>query len=173
MYLNAYQSHLFNLWLSSRIEKSKLIGSFEPKEISDLLNIPVDILAKIKKQPHPFKLFDGDLMMHYPHGRLYNFDGSEEETTRFTCKNVAPTGLLAGTRVQQSEGIALQIEKEFNASTNIDGARRYAWVFPEAIEGEYKENEAWYELHFTLPKGSYATVLIEEIAAREIQGEEE
>ncbi len=173
MYVNAYQSHLFNLWLSSRIEKSRLIESFEPKEITDLLNMPVDILTNIKKQKHPFKLFEGDVMMHYPHGRLYHFDSTVEEAERFTCKNVAPTGLLAGTRAQRAQGDAYTMEKPFDVATNIDGARRYAWIFPEGVEGEYKENEAWYELHVTLPKGSYATVLIEEIARREIEGERE
>jgi tRNA pseudouridine13 synthase len=44
--------------------------------------------------------------------------------------------------------------------------------FPEECEGEYKEQEAWYELHFSLPKGCYATVLIEEIAKRQIQSDE-
>ncbi len=173
LYVNAYQSHLFNLWLSSRIEKSTLIENFEPSEISDLLNMPVNILANMKKQKHPFKLFTGDVMMHYPHGRLYHFDGTAEETQRFTCKHVAPTGLLAGQRAQRAEGDASVLEKAFDVATHIDGARRYAWIFPEAVEGEYKENEAWYELHFTLPKGSYATVLIEEIAKREIEGERE
>ena len=33
MYINAYQSHLFNSWLSKRIEISKLVDAFEPKEI--------------------------------------------------------------------------------------------------------------------------------------------
>ncbi len=173
MYVNAYQSHLFNLWLSSRIEKSKLISSFEPKEISDLLNLSTNILTNIKSQDHPFKLFDGDVMMHYPYGKLYNFDGTKDESERFTCKSVSPTGLLAGKRVQRAADTAHLIEKEFDVETNVDGARRYAWIFPQDVEGEYKENEAWYELHFSLPKGSYATVLIEEIAGREIQGEKE
>ncbi|MEA2111365.1 MAG: tRNA pseudouridine(13) synthase TruD [Campylobacterota bacterium] len=171
MYINAYQSHLFNLWLSSRLEKSKLISSFEPKEIVDLLNIPEDILTNIKKQQHPFKLLDGDVMMHYPYGRLYSFEATEEEVERFTCKNVSPTGLLAGKRAQRATALAHLSEKEFDFEANVDGARRYAWIFPEDIEGEYKENEAWYELHFSLPKGSYATVLIEEIAGREIRGD--
>ena len=173
MYINAYQSHLFNLWLSSRIETSRLIESFEPKEITDLVNMPIDILTNIKKQEHPFKLFDGDVMMHYPHGRLYHFDSTVEEVERFTCKQVVPTGLLAGARAQRAQGDAYIMEKGFDVATNIDGARRYAWIFPEAIEGEYKESEAWYELHVTLPKGSYATVLIEEIAGRKLEGERE
>ncbi|RUM65460.1 MAG: tRNA pseudouridine(13) synthase TruD [Sulfurimonas sp.] len=170
MYINAYQSHLFNLWLSSRIEKSRLIESFEPKEMTDLLNMPIEILTNIKKQRHPFKLFEGDVMMHYPHGKLYHFDGTLEEAERFTCRDVAVTGLLAGKRAQRAEGDAYVLEKAFDMATNVDGARRYAWVFPEDLEGEYKENEAWFEIHVTLPKGSYATVLIEEIARRELEG---
>ncbi len=171
MYINAYQSHLFNLWLSSRLEKSKLISSFDPKEIIDLLNMPEEILTNIKKQKHPFKLLEGDVMMHYPNGRLFHYDMSEEEAERFTCKNVSPTGLLAGERAKRAVGMAHTIEKEFDFEAKIDGARRYAWIFPEDVEGKYREDEAWYELHFTLPKGSYATVLVEEIAGREIQGE--
>jgi len=60
---------------------------------------------------------------------------------------------------------------EYDEEIGVDGARRFAWIFPEDIEGEYKEDEAWFELHFTLPKGSYATVLLEQIAKRPINEE--
>ncbi|MEO1938697.1 MAG: tRNA pseudouridine(13) synthase TruD, partial [Sulfurimonas sp.] len=60
------------------------------------------------------------------------------------------------------------IEKEYDDEINADGARRYAWVWPTDIEGRFNQVEAQYELNFTLPKGSYATVLIEEIAKRKI-----
>jgi len=49
------------------------------------------------------------------------------------------------------------------------GGRRYAWIWPEDVEGRYKEQDAHYELHFTLPKGSYATVVLEMIANRPIR----
>ena len=45
----------------------------------------------------------------------------------------------------------------------INGSRRFAWSFAEDVEGVYKEEEAWFEMHFSLPKGSYATVIIEEL----------
>ena len=50
MYINAYQSYLFNSWLSKRIEISKLVDAFEPKEIYERLNLPLDIVKRMKKQ---------------------------------------------------------------------------------------------------------------------------
>jgi tRNA pseudouridine13 synthase len=169
MYISAYQSHMFNLWLSRRIEISKLVESFEPSELTALLNMPKHDIDEMKKQRHLFKLIEGDTMMHYPHGRLFSFEYSADEIERFNERNVSVTGLLSGKRVKASEGQAGIIEKEYDVAMSEDGARRYAWVFPEDIEANYREEEAWIELHFTLPKGSYATVLIEEIAKREIK----
>jgi len=47
--------------------------------------------------------------------------------------------------------------------SKMDGSRRFAWSFVDDVEGNYKEEEAWFEMHFSLPKGSYATVIIEEL----------
>ncbi len=171
LYINAYQSHLFNLWLSRRIEISRLVGSFSPTELEPLLNLPRTQIEQMKTQQHPFKLLEGDLMMHYPYGKLFELTG-EEDQQRFTAKDIAPTGLLSGSRVKHATSQAYLIEKEFAVDIDEDGARRYAWIFPEEVDSEYKEQEAWYELHFTLPKGCYATVLIEEIAKRNIKENE-
>ena len=95
----------------------------------------------------------------------------EAEAKLFHEKDRAPTGLLPGKKVKHSEDIAHTIEKDFDTAMNEDGTRRYAFVFPEDIETIYREEKAWYELHFTLPKGSYATVLMEELAKREIREE--
>lgn len=166
--INAYQSHLFNLWLSRRLEINTLINNFGVEEIESILNMPNSEVTKLKAQSHPFKLISGDIMEHYPHGRLFDFDGSDEEISRFLDRNTSPTGLLCGSKVKTSSEMAGTIEKEFNDEINVDGARRYAWVFPTDIEGRFKPVEAHYEMNFTLPKGSYATVLIEEIAKRKI-----
>ncbi len=171
--LSAYQSHLFNLWLSRRIEISKLVENFSKEELESLLNMPKEKIVHMKKQEHIFKLLEGDLMQHYPHGRLFEFDGSEEEAKRFAKKESSPTGALSGKRLKPSSQFAWTIEKNFLEEIPADGQRRYAWVFPEDIEGRYVEDEAWYEFHFTLPKGSYATVFLEEIAKKEIRSNEE
>jgi len=167
--ISAYQSHLFNLWLSKRLELNRLIESFSVSELETLLNLPKEQLKLMQQQSHPFKLFLGDIIQHYPYGRLFEFDGSLEESARFMAKDVSPTGLLCGKKAKVASGYAREIEKSFDETINADGQRRYAWVFPQEIEGEYKSQEAWYELCFFLPKGSYATVLLEEIAKQEIR----
>jgi len=45
----------------------------------------------------------------------------------------------------------------------MDGTRRFAWAFLRDVEYEYKEEDNWFEMHFSLPKGSYATVVLEEL----------
>lgn len=166
--INAYQSHLFNLWLSRRLEINTLVQNFDVKELEPLLNMPQEELLKMKAQKHPFKLISGDIMEHYPHGRLFEFCGEENDFARFNERDISVTGLLCGKKVKLATGMAREIEKDFDDEINEDGARRYAWVFPKDIDGRYKDEEAQYELNFYLPKGSYATVLIEEIAKRKI-----
>ncbi len=166
--INAYQSHLFNLWLSRRLEINTLVNSFKVEEIESLLNMPNEEVKKMKEQKHPFKLISGDVMEHYPHGRLFDFEGEEEDLKRFYERDISPTGLLCGKKVRHATSTARDIEKDYDDEINADGARRYAWVFPTEIEGRFNKQEAQYEMNFTLPKGSYATVLIEEIAKRKI-----
>ncbi len=167
--INAYQSHLFNLWLSRRLEINSLVASFSVNELESLLNLPNHELQKMKKQQHPFKLIDGDIMEHYPHGRLFEFSGDEDDVKRFNERNITVTGLLCGKKATHANALAREIEKEYDDEINADGARRYAWIYPTEIEGRFNPVEAQYELNFSLPKGSYATVLIEEIAKRKIK----
>ncbi|QOP43494.1 tRNA pseudouridine(13) synthase TruD [Sulfurimonas sediminis] len=166
--INAYQSYLFNLWLSRRLEINTLVNSFKAQEIESLLNMPNEEVKKMKEQKHPFKLISGDVMEHYPHGRLFDFEGAKEDLERFNARDISVTGLLCGKKVRHATEIAGEIEKDYDDEINADGARRYAWVFPTEIEGRFNKQEAQYEMNFTLPKGSYATVLIEEIAKRKI-----
>ncbi|MBU3014008.1 tRNA pseudouridine(13) synthase TruD [Poseidonibacter lekithochrous] len=163
MYINAYQSYLFNNWLSKRIEISKLVDAFEPKEIYEKLNLPLDVVKRMKKQKHPLKIMTGDLLSHYPFGKIFTIEDLETESDKFYDRDRVPTGLLSGKRVKNSIDLAYEIEKEYEAPTGEDGARRFAWIFPEDVESNYKEDKNWMELKFTLPKGCYATELIAEI----------
>ena len=166
--INAYQSHLFNRWLSRRLEINALVRSFNVRELETLLNMPNNEITAMKEQTHPFKLIKGDVMEHYPHGRLFDYVGEKHDLERFYARDVSVTGLLAGKKVRHATLDAWVIEKEYDDTINADGARRYAWVYPTDIEGRFNSVEAQYELNFTLPKGSYATVFIEEIAKRKI-----
>ena len=166
--INAYQSHLFNLWLSRRLEINTLVKNFKAEELEPLLNMPKDEVEKLKAQKHPFKLMRGDIMEHYPHGRLFDFNESEDDLERFLNRDITVTGLLCGKKVKTASELAGVIEKDFDDTINADGARRYAWVYPTEVEGRYNSMEAQYEMNFTLPKGSYATVLVEEVAKRKL-----
>lgn len=163
MYINAYQSHLFNDWLSKRIELSKLVDAFEPKAIYEKLGLPLDIVKQMKKQEHPFKLLPGDLMSHYPFGKIFHVENLEEEAQKFNDRDRVPTGILAGRKIKVSIGLAYEIEKEYDIKIPENGARRFAWIFPQEIESNYKDEKNWMEISFTLPKGSYATELISEL----------
>jgi len=75
-----------------------------------------------------------------------------------------PTGLLPGKKPKLAIDIARTFEQMFDDNIKIvDGTRRYAWIFPTDMQSNYKEEQNHMELNFFLPKGSYATVLIDQI----------
>ncbi len=159
--IHAYQSYLFNRWLSKRIELSILLESFSEAEVEQLWKLPKDSLAGVKKQPHFFKILEGDLMMHYPFGRVFSLDDLETEAKRFMEFDIAPSGLLAGSRASRATGIAGVIEEEFDDKIPDHGDRRYAWIRVDNIKRRYIEERAHYELEFSLPKGAYATNVLD------------
>lgn len=172
--LNAYQSHLFNLWLCRRVEISTLLNHFDTNEVSTLLNLSGDAAKELQRQKHVFKLLPGDLCLHYPHGRLFAAESLMAESERFMERQIAPTGLLPGERTQRANGLAGEIEKDFDdAHIQLGGDRRYAWIWAEAPACHYKKSEAQMELNFILPKGSYATVLLEMLANRPLLEKDE
>jgi len=159
--IGSYQSYLFNNWLSKRVELSILLDKFSASEVEMLMNMPSGSLQEIKKQKNFFKVLEGDVMMHYPHGRVFSIEDETAEAERFSTKDISPTGLIAGERVNLATAKAQFFEEPFNLPTKQSGARRYAWIWVEEIKKEYIEEKAQYELGFFLPKGCYATNVID------------
>ncbi|CAA6804021.1 MAG: tRNA pseudouridine 13 synthase (EC [uncultured Sulfurovum sp.] len=159
--LNAYQSHIFNQWLSKRIELSMLLDAFSESEAEQVFNLPKGSLEGTKEQPHFFKVLEGDLMMHYPYGRVFELEDLKEEAKRFSEFDIAPSGLLAGKRVSRSTKVSELIEKNYDEEIGENGARRYAWIKVTEIKKTYVEEKAHYELEFSLPKGCYATNVLD------------
>jgi len=167
-FISAYQSHIFNLWLSKRVEISKLFESFEQKELENLFIYPKTLIKNIKKQPNFFKILPGDILHHYPYGKAFECLDIDIEAKRFVKKDITVTGILPGKKTKFATEEAGLLEKEFISEceevlSKMNGSRRFAWIFPEILDYRYKKEEAWFEFSFFLPKGSYATVLIEEI----------
>jgi tRNA pseudouridine13 synthase len=164
MYISAYQSYLFNHWLSKRIEISKLIDSFEAKSISKQLELDEQLVKQLQNQEHPFKVLPGDVMSHYPYGKIFHALDIDSEAEKFMLYDRVPTGLLPGKKPKLAIDIARTFEQMFDDNIKIvDGTRRYAWIFPTDMQSNYKEEQNHMELNFFLPKGSYATVLIDQI----------
>jgi len=159
--LNAYQSYLFNSWLSKRIELSLLLQEFSEENAEKIFNLAEGSLKGTKEQKQFFKLLKGDLMMHYPYGRVFELESLVEESKRFIDKDIAPTGLLSGKRVSRVSDIAREIEQNYDEEIGENGARRYAWIAVENIKSTYVQEKAQYELSFYLPKGSYATNILD------------
>jgi tRNA pseudouridine13 synthase len=175
LFINAYQSHLFNEWLSERIKFSRLVEEFDEKELPAVFeNLGLDIknIDILKKQPQPFKLLIGDILLHYPHGKAFilSKDEFEDGLNRFTERQISPSGLLIGKKAIQSvDDAKIYEEKIIEDIKGVDGERKYAWIFPEIFDTKYRETDFWFEINFFLPKGSYATTFIEELAKREIK----
>ncbi|MDD3324315.1 MAG: tRNA pseudouridine(13) synthase TruD [Sulfurospirillaceae bacterium] len=167
-YISAYQSYLFNMWLNRRLEICHLINECDAKTVASTLKWSLEDAKAIKQQPQFFKLLPGDVAHHYPAGKPFVCEDLQSEVERFAKKETTITGWIAGNRSMRSEGVAKEIDDALFAEAEpflgkMDGGRRFAWNFIEDAEGSYKEEEAWFEMHFSLTKGSYATTVLEEL----------
>lgn len=159
--VGSYQSHLFNQWLSKRIEISLLLEKYTQEECEALLSLPPKTLQGTKEQSHFFKILHGDVMMHYPYGRLFEAQDLSLEAKRFFSQDISPTGLLAGSKTTYATSGAGVVEEAFKESIPLQGSRRYAWIWATDIIKKYIPEKAHYELGFVLPKGCYATNLLD------------
>lgn len=144
MLISAYQSDFFNRWLAKRLE------------LSD----------------ESFKLLPGDVMMQLKDEKLFTPTKVNEKLIQdYEKELIVPTGLLSGRQVFRAKYEAGKIEQQFD-DTYIQekGLRRPAIVFPKDIDVKYDKETKKCKVKFSLPRGSYATVLIENIAGRNLKG---
>ena len=106
--MGSYQSYLFNGWLSKRMELNHLLEQFTEEESEKILKLPEGSLKGTKSQPNFFKLLEGDVMMHYPYGRLFTVENLEEEAKRLH----ALIKLVREESIIQAKEIAMEINKQ-------------------------------------------------------------
>jgi tRNA pseudouridine13 synthase len=165
--IGSYQSYLFNAWLVKRMELNLLLEKFREAEVEKLMGLDEGSLKGTKSQSNFFKLVEGDVMMHYPYGRIFSAQDLETESQRFREKDISPAGLLSGKKAKLSEATAGVLEKPFAEEINLNGTRRYAWIQVTEISKNYVEDKAHYELSFVLPKGSYATNVLDVLRGKD------
>jgi tRNA pseudouridine13 synthase len=138
--ISIYQSVFFNEWLCERVMLSR------------------------EQNDGKFKLLEGDLYITEDE-KL--FTPKQPPIKDFEAKKVVPTGLLCGRGVFRSRDAAGEIEAKYDDAFLYEkGLRRRAIVFPTDLELNYTNNFDIMKVAFTLPKGSYATVFLENIASK-------
>jgi len=167
--LHAYQSYLFNDWLARRVEISREIKTKDCEELLVNLNISQQECDTLKNQAGLFSVLPGDIMYESKTKKWLNVTDLQSIRKPYKEQKMVPTGLLAGSKAWRAKGVAGEIEHHFDDLTvNAMGRRRDAVVYPKSIRHEYKKETKCFELSFTLPKGSYATVLLENLANRDL-----
>ena len=163
--VSAYQSHLFNNWLSSRVKLSTIIRDFNAEKAAQKLQYPLELIKVLKAQPQFFKLFIGEVMMPYPYGKPHFLKEMVPSAEAFKQKKVSPTGLLCGANVLRAKSDAYHLEERYDDTelSSLKGDRRFAWIWPKEVETYYESETKRLTLSFYLPKGSYATTFLEEI----------
>ncbi len=161
----SYQSHLFNQWLSERVKLSKVINSYSVMKAVEELSYPEALVKVLAKQTPFLKLFIGDLMLPYPYGKSWYLKDMLQGSKLFKEKRSVPTGLICGSHALRSESDAYHLEAPYDDEelSSLKGDRRFAWIWPEAVDTQYDESTQKLTIRFTLPKGAYATTFLEEI----------
>jgi tRNA pseudouridine13 synthase len=124
------------------------------------------------------KLMDGDLAWKHENGAVFSVEQAAAEQARCDAFEISPTGPLIGYRMTLPSGKPLEIEQAcFTAAgltpadfrrageLRVKGARRPLRVQPREVmlEGGVDEHGPHVTIAFTLPAGSFATVLLREI----------
>ena len=163
--VSAYQSYLYNKWLTERVKLSSIISTKSVDEAAKKLQYPLELVKVLAKQPQFFKLFLGDAIMPYPFGKLSYVKDMQQSAQTFLQKKLSPTGLLCGDRVERAKSDAYHLEEPYDDTelNALRGDRRFAWIWPKEVETEYNPDSKKLTIEFYLPKGSYATTFLEEV----------
>ena len=167
----SYQGYLFNQWLSERVKLSKIVTTYRSEEASRQLEYPKALVDMLVRQPQFFKVFIGDLMMTYPHGKQSYLKDMLKGSDLLQKARMVPTGLICGSNAPRSQSDAYYLEEPYDDEelSALRGDRRFAWIWPKDLDTRYDPVTKRFTIGFTLPKGSYATTFLEEIGKRSLK----
>jgi tRNA pseudouridine13 synthase len=145
LFMSSYQSHLFNGYAYSRLKAG---------------------LA--------WNVIEGDVLKKVQTGGIFVSKDIELDQIRFDNHEIVPTGPMIGCKMKNPEGESFAFEKSILEGMSYDdkvaegckkqkisGTRRPLIVYPWDMN--YYEDDAGIVINFSLPKGSFATILIREI----------
>jgi tRNA pseudouridine13 synthase len=124
------------------------------------------------------KLMDGDLAWKHDSGAVFHVENAAAEQARCDSFEISASGPLIGYRMSLPSGEPLKLEESCFAAAGltpgdfrradelkVKGARRPIRVQPKDVQiaGGVDEHGPHVTLAFTLPPGSFATILLREI----------
>lgn len=132
-----------------------------------------EYLANRVEQDNWCRVIEGDVMMLAGSSSVFVADDPDAELiSRLHNGDVHPTGPLFGLGESLAKSDSLKLEQQLEAkfSALVDGlrelklkpARRALRLIPQVVRAEYLRRDTL-KLHFTLPAGCYATVLLREL----------
>jgi tRNA pseudouridine13 synthase len=140
-FLSAYQSALFNLWLTERMRRG-----WYPR------------------------LLEGDIAKKTDTGGLFLVEDIDAEEPRWRQREIVYTGPIYGSKMRWPEAEPGQMERNVLAGQGVTdalldavrlaGSRRRGVVFLDDLQIEPAADGLWFA--FALPKGSYATTVLRE-----------
>lgn len=179
--ISAFQSELFNRWLSLRVELSHFCASFSPAELKEIFaslglsfgaDKSGDFFKSLKAQKQFFKIFKGDVLGHYPRGAVFACEDLDAELVAFESHAKTALGPLFGKKIFAASSIAQSLENIISSPFGdvlelMNGARRPAIIWADNLQSKYDEQNAHFSLSFELIKGAYATNFLREILGKD------
>ncbi|MBA4065141.1 MAG: tRNA pseudouridine(13) synthase TruD [Isosphaera sp.] len=123
----------------------------------------------------------GDVMAKWPAGGMFVAQDAAAEQLRFDARETVPAGPMFGKKTYPAEGLAAEREaavlRDNGLSLNsfggfgklVLGTRRHNLVYPDDLSAGWEADGL--RLAFTLPAGSYATVLLREVMKAAVDDE--
>jgi tRNA pseudouridine13 synthase len=120
----------------------------------------------------------GDVMMKWPFGGLFTADDVPAEQARFDRRETVTGGPMFGTKTFPAKGEAAEREATVLSDNGLSpgsfggfgkllpGTRRHNLIYLDDLTAVWEP--AGLRLAFTLPAGSYATVLLREVMKAEV-----
>jgi tRNA pseudouridine13 synthase len=119
------------------------------------------------------RVIPGDVMAKWPVGGLFVTQDPAAEQARFDAKEIVTAGPMFGSKTFPAEGVAAAREAAVLSDNGLSpesfggfgklvlGTRRHNLVYLDDLESTWEPDGL--RLKFTLPAGSYATVLLREV----------
>jgi tRNA pseudouridine13 synthase len=128
-------------------------------------------------------VLSGDVMAKWPAGGLFVARDVPAEQARFDAKEIVTAGPMFGKKTYPAEGIAAEREAAVLRDNGLSpgsfggfgklvlGTRRHNMVYLDDLAADWEPEGL--RLSFTLPAGSYATVLLREVMKTAVDEPEE